>query len=115
MLSTRSFLGAVAVTFSLILLSGGRVSAADGTIKGNITVNGKPLAAGKITFHLDNDQFVGAKVKNGSYTVDRVPVGTHRITVEGEGVPARYSSEDTTGLMAEVKEGANQFDVALQK
>jgi hypothetical protein len=115
MLSTRSILCVAAVTFSLILFPCGRVAAADGTVKGNITVNGKPLAAGKITFHLDNGQFVGAKFKNGSYTVDRVPVGTHRITVEGEGVPAKYSSEDTTGLMAEVKEGAANLDLALVK
>jgi hypothetical protein len=114
MLSTRSFLCTVAVAFCLILLSCGRVSAADGRVNGNVIVNGKPLAAGKIIFHLDNDQFVGAKVTNGSYTVDRVPAGTRRVTVEGEGVAAKFSSDNTTPLTFEVKEGGNTYDIELK-
>jgi hypothetical protein len=48
-----------------------------------VTLYGKPLAQGRILFHLDQDQFVGAKIKKGNYAIAMVPVGTRRITVEG--------------------------------
>jgi hypothetical protein len=35
------------------------------TVKGTVTVRGKPLATGRIFFYLGNDQFVGAKIKDG--------------------------------------------------
>ena len=40
------------------------------TIEGKVTYNGKPLADGVITFHLQDDQFVGAKIKDGAFRVD---------------------------------------------
>ena len=89
--------------------------AADGKVTGSIVVGGKPLASGKVIFHLDNGQFVGSKVENGTYTIDRVPVGTRKVTVEGDGVPAKYTSEDTSSLTAEVKEGTGSFDFNLQQ
>jgi hypothetical protein len=60
-----------------------------------------------------DDPFVGAKVKDGKYTVNRVPVGRYKVTFEGEGVPSKYASEDTSGLRVEVREGANTFDFRL--
>jgi hypothetical protein len=88
--------------------------AADAKATGKITVGGKPLAAGKVTFHLDNGQFVGAKVKDGEYTVDRVPTGKLKVTVEGKGVPRAFASEDTSTLTVEVTEGAVTFDFILK-
>ena len=67
-----------------LLYSGARAVADDATVpvRGTITVDGKPLTAGKIFFFIDEDQFVGAKVKDGVYKVDHVPVGTHVVAVE---------------------------------
>lgn len=79
-----------------------------------VTVGGKPLSAGKITFHRDNGQFLGSKLKDGKYTIDRVPAGTLKVTVEGKGVGAAYTFENTTPLVVEVKEGAANFDFNLK-
>ena len=96
------------------LLAATPVRADDGKVTGSVNVSGKPLAAGKIIFHLADGQFVGAKVKDGSYTIDRVPVGARKITVEGKGVPAKYASEDTSALTLEVKKGNAMFDLDLR-
>ena len=96
-----------------VLLADRPAVAADGKVSGTITVQGKPLAAGRILFHLGDGQFVGAKVKDGRYSVARVPSGTHKITVEGAGVPAKYTNDDTTPLQAEVKAGDVAFDADL--
>ena len=109
----RFVLAVVVATCSLILASSPVAIAADGKVTGLITVRGKPIT-GKVTFHLD-DQFVGSKVKeDGKYTVNRVMVGKYKVTLEGKGVPAKFTAEDITPLTVEVKEGANTFDFELQ-
>jgi hypothetical protein len=114
MFRTRFVFAAVVAVCSLLVLSTSSVIAADGKVTGKVVVAGKPLASGRIIFHLDNGQFVGSKVKNGDYTIARVPVGTRNVTVEGAGVPAKYAAEDTSALMVEVKEGSATFDFSLQ-
>jgi hypothetical protein len=104
------FVAALALC-SLLLLTAPSVAVADGEVAGTIRIDGKPLAGGKIAFHRDNGQFVGSKVKDGKYKVDRVPAGILRVTLEGKGVPLKYASEDTSGLVVEVVEdGPNRFD-----
>jgi hypothetical protein len=92
-----------------LLYSGARAGADEATapVQGTITVDGKPLAAGKIFFFIGEDQFVGAKVKDGVYKVDRVLVGKHVVAVEFKGVPARYS--DKSELRVEVRKGENEL------
>ncbi|MBX9625861.1 MAG: carboxypeptidase-like regulatory domain-containing protein [Gemmataceae bacterium] len=96
-----------------LVLSAGPAGAADGKVSGTVVLNGKPLAAGRVLFHLPDGEFVGAKVKDGQYTISRVPTGARKVTVEGAGVPAKFASEETAGLTAEVKAGANAFDLNL--
>ncbi len=110
----RCLLLAACVACGLVLLGGHPAFAGDAKVSGMVTLKGKPLAAGRVIFHLDNDQFVGAKVKDGSFTVDRVPAGTRKVTVEGEGVPGVYASEDKSGLQVELKEGKFTFDIELK-
>ena len=114
MFLTRCVFAAVVAVCSLLVQSEASVLAADGKVTGKVVMAGKPLASGRILFHLDNGQFVGSKVKDGDYSIDRVPVGTRKVTVEGEGVPAKYADEDTSGLMLEVKEGTGPFDIILK-
>jgi hypothetical protein len=114
MFSARSALVAVVAACGLLSAFAPCATAADAKVTGKITVDGKPLAAGKVTFYFDNGQFVGSKVKDGAYTVDHMPAGTHRVTVEGKGVPPKYSSEDTSELVVEVKEGTSTFDFDLK-
>ena len=107
------FVLVVVATFSLLLVSASAAIAADGKVNGLIVLGGKPIP-GKITFHLD-DQFVGAKVKeDGKFKVNRVLVGKYKVTIEGKGVPAKFTSEDVSPLTVEVKEGDNTFDFDLQ-
>jgi hypothetical protein len=101
-----------------VFVSGARVSAADeelATVEGRVTYKGQPLAGGTITFHLKDDQFVGAKIKDGRFRVDRVPAGTVRVTIESQKVrlPAKYASEETSGLSAEVKKGKTTVNLEL--
>lgn len=109
----RFLLAAVVATFGLGLVSAPVAMAADGKLDGLVTMRGKPMT-GKITFH-SGDQFFGSKVNaEGKFKVDRAMVGTYKVTIEGKGVPAKYSSEDFSPLTVEVKEGDNTFDFEIQ-
>jgi hypothetical protein len=92
-------------------------SAGDATapVKGTITLDGKPLAGGRVFFHLGDGQFVGAKIKDGAFKVDRVPIGTHKVTVEFQGLASRYASEDKSGLQVEVRKGTNTLNFELSR
>ena len=115
MFSTRFM---IACILSLVILPCHmpRAFAGDETasVSGTITLDGAPLASGRIIFHQDNDQFVGAKIKDGKYNLDRVPVGSHRVSVESKGLPARYSSEEQTALRIEIAKGKNVADFDLR-
>jgi hypothetical protein len=110
-------------TITFLSLSGGFPASAGGdtlnSAQGKITLNGQPLPKGKITFHLADGQFIGARVNDdGSYKIDRIPVGMHKVTVEaiinGKNLlPARYASEEQSQLRVEVKKGKNTFDISL--
>jgi hypothetical protein len=97
--------------------AGPRTSATDHapSISGKITLDGRPLPGGRIIFYMGDDQFVGAKVKaDGTYKVDRIPVGKHKVTVEYKTVPPKYASEDQSALRVETKEGVNVVDFDLR-
>jgi len=87
---------------------------------GRVILDGKPLAGAKIFFHMSDGQFAGAKTKeDGTFKVDRLPVGAHKVTVEatvkGRSVlPPRYSSEEVSQLRVEVKKGKNMYNLELR-
>src|SRR3712207_4020423 len=116
MFASRSLvlLGLCAAAF--LLTAGPAAPAADehGKVKGVVTLMGKPLAKGRILFHLDDDQIVGARIKNGAFVVNRVPAGKWRVSVEGEGVPVKYALDETTPLKVEVTKGEVQLDFAIK-
>jgi hypothetical protein len=114
MVSSRVTLVLAVASCCLLLLFPPPAAAADGKVTGMITFKGKPLDAGKVIFHLDNDQFVGAKVKDGKYTVDRVPEGARTVTIEAKGIPLKYTLEHTSGLKLQVKEGTQTHDINLR-
>src|SRR4051794_32271410 len=99
-----------ALPATALVLDAGRPAPADEAyppVAGTVTVEGQPFAGGKITFYLGGDEFVGAKLRDGRYKLTRLPAGTWRVGVEGEGVPAKYASEETTGLTVEVRGGVS--------
>jgi hypothetical protein len=102
----------LAVTSTAVLPAADEVKTT--TIRGLVIINGKPLA-GRILFHLDKGQFVGAKLdEEGRFTIDRVPLGEQHVTVEGKGVPEKYASEKSSGLSVKVVEGENSFVFELR-
>jgi hypothetical protein len=86
-----------------------------GAIKGTVILKGEPLEKGRIFFHIGNDQFVGAKIKNGEFSVDKVPVGDWKVTVEGDGVPAVYTFDVQTPLKVAVTKDSQTFQFSLKR
>src|SRR5262245_22311831 len=87
-----------------VSVGGAPASAADeeklAAVGGKVIYNGKPLTDATIIFHLADDQFVGAKIKDGKFRVDRVPFGATKVTIESKKVriPAKFASPETSGL-----------------
>lgn len=114
MYTRRSVLIAMFTVGSLLVPAAAAVAGIDRSATGVIKVEGKLLETGKIAFYRDDGQFVGSKVKDGKYTIDRIPAGTLRVTIEGEGVPNQYATEETTPLVVQLQEGENTFDFDLK-
>jgi hypothetical protein len=116
MLALTRFAAFLAV--GLFVLAG-PVRAADpetGTLEGHITLDGKPVAKGKIVFHPQKGKPIEADLKEeGTYQAKDVPVGAARVTIEGEGVPAKYADPKTTPLLFDVKKGTSTADLDLKK
>jgi hypothetical protein len=85
------------------------------TVEGTVALNGQALTDSTVTFHLKDGQFIGGRIRDGRFRVDRVPVGTVKVTVESKTLrlPARYASEDASGLTVEVKGGVNKVELNL--
>lgn len=105
-----------AVAIAAAIAADGTIAAEDAsttTVDGTVVLDGKPLI-GRVLFHLKDGQFVGAKLdKEGRFKIDRVPPGEWAVTIEGKGVPAKYTSDEATSLRAQVIEGGNTFDFEL--
>src|SRR4051794_31686780 len=87
-----------------------------GTVQGKVTLDGQPVAGGRIILYVGGDQFVGAKLKaDGTYRLGRVPPGEHRVVVEAPGVPAKFASEKESALAVKVVPGENSIDIVLLK
>jgi hypothetical protein len=87
---------------------------APASAEGKVTVNGKPLAQGRIFFHVGKGQFVGCIVKDGNYKVERLPVGKLPVTVEFPGALPQYLDEKKSGLFFEAAAGSATYDIDLK-
>jgi hypothetical protein len=90
------------------------------TISGKVTVSGKPLAEGTVTFvslNLKAPKVASAAVQDGSYSQKDLPVGKYAVAVTSKAagaVPAKFATTDTSGLTYQAQKGANQFNIALK-
>jgi hypothetical protein len=87
-----------------------------GTVKGIVTLNGKPVEKGKVTFRPEKGDPIQAEIKDGHCTAEGVPVGTVMIIFKG--LPGQDINVDTNlnkVLEVRVKEGANVFEFALKE
>ena len=112
--------GVFVVLFAVaaVLVSRGPAWADDeelASVGGKVNYNGKALDDAVIIFHLKDDQFVGAKIKDGKFRVDRVPVGAVKVTIDSKKValPAKFADPETSGLSVEVKKGKNPVNFML--
>ncbi len=89
-------------------------------VSGKVTVQGKPLAEGSVTFvSLDQKKpkVTSATVKEGSYALKDLPAGKYAVAVTSEKagtVPLKFATTDTSGLTFQSQAGANQFDIDLK-
>lgn len=104
-------------------------------VRGTVTLNGKPLNTGTVTFIPEEaNKFASGRIgADGTYELttfrenDGAVIGGHRITVTAVVVadpnlgpaesllPAKYGSDQTSGLRADVKDiESNSIDLELQ-
>ena len=89
-------------------------------VAGSIMFDGKPLPAGSISFGSSADaRGSTAQIKDGSYAIDRVPLGPNTVTIDTTAVqygnpakfvaiPDRYLDPTKSGLTVDVKPGTNE-------
>lgn len=92
--------------------------------KGDVTLNGQPLAAGTISFtKLDGSTSTAVPISEGKYLCDSAPVGECKVTVDvqsipgGPGpvkIPTKYSDPLQSELRATFEPGQNEYDVAME-
>src|SRR5262245_15978806 len=74
---------AVLVVFAPVALAGTSCTTQTGTVQGTITVGGKALPSGLITFQSEvgNHDVFSAKITNGSYETSAIPCGPAKISI----------------------------------
>lgn len=90
-------------------------------VSGVVTLDGKPLPAGTLTFKSKNSpKATQISIKaDGKYSTDRVPLGVNLVGVETESlrsgsprlytpIPAKYTEYMTSGFEVDVKAGVNE-------
>src|SRR5947209_20249742 len=91
----KALLRTAAATLLGLLLGAGPGAGADekeksptGAVSGKVTLDGKPLPAGWVTFHGSSPKdTVRVNIDGGKYAAKAVPVGTDlRVTVDVDGV-----------------------------
>jgi hypothetical protein len=127
--------------FGVLLLTG--CAPATSTVTGTVTLNGKPVTEGQVSFIFADGMVVTAMIQaDGSYMAPEVPVGPARVAVYGPAVaqaeaeiikvkgkeggkartppkaakgdiPDRYSNPDTSGLSVTVTKGETKYEIPL--
>lgn len=90
-------------------------------VSGVVTLDGKPLPAGNLTFKSKNSpKATQISIKaDGKYSTDRVPLGVNLVGIETESlrsgspglytpIPAKYTEYMTSGFEVEIKSGVNE-------
>ncbi len=133
--STRRFFNChIFLAFAAIILWPGCSSSDDAAVTGAVTLDGKPVETGAITFMPTDgkSRVTGTQIKAGKYSA-KVPLGVQRVEIHApkvvghkkmynapdspleeitdEALPPKYHSQSE--LQLEVKAGENQKDFSL--
>jgi hypothetical protein len=94
---------------------GGAGPAGASTVKGRVYSAGKLLAKGVITFLGGDGRNYSDQIEaDGSYTLEKIPAGSYRITITGDpSVSPRYADARATPLAYNVANGANTCNLEL--
>jgi hypothetical protein len=84
---------------------------ADPKVEGTVHCDGADVTNSQICFHSKSGLIYGSKIVDGRFAIPRVPVGDYKVTIEGDGVPAKYGSASIISIS--IRGGRNQFDLAL--
>ncbi len=97
-----------------------KVNADASTVSGKITVQGKLLAEGTVTFvTLDQKapKVASGAVKDGAFSVKDLLPGKYAVAVTGKppaSVPAKFATTDTSGVVFTAKAGTNELNIDLK-
>ncbi len=86
------------------------------SIEGRITLKGKPLPGGTITFSNAEGKAEVKIAADGSYKVDEIKPGNYKVHIKGTKdvvVPPVFGDPDKSGLMFLVREGKQTYDIQL--
>jgi hypothetical protein len=126
----------------LLLTTGCSSTPAVGSVKGKVTVNGKPLPRGLITFLStggNNDPF-NCNIINGEYEIPELPVALAKVCIipptsetpppidQGDlmpvavptvvrspfHIPEHYQNPETSGLEFTIKKGENEYNIDIK-
>jgi hemoglobin len=87
------------------------------SVSGKVTVDGKPVVAGKVIFHPEEGKSISTELKeDGTFELKALKPGKYTLTVEaGPAVPLKYSDPTKSGLQVVVLNGKNGHDLDLNK
>jgi hypothetical protein len=91
-------------------------------VSGTVSSNGQPVGSGKIVFLPRNPagQQASSQILSGKYSLtsfalnDGAMPGTYDVVVVSPSVSAKYQSQSTSGLIAQIQQGANMIDFDLR-
>ena len=91
-------------------------------VSGTVASNGRPVASGQIVFlpRRPAGQKASSPIVGGKYSLssfgrdDGALPGTYDIVVVSPGVPTRYQTQSTSGLVGQIQQGANTLDLDLR-
>ncbi len=117
------------IGLATLLLVGCGIDPKAGVLSGKVTAKGAPVTGGEVYVvgGIGSNEYAATAViqPDGSYWMDRVPVGSVRVAVTpplganpgevvpGPGIPPKFRDPNTSGLGLEVAPGPQTFDIRL--
>lgn len=92
-------------------------------VKGKVTLNGKPVTKGTVTFEPDSGREAHGNIQSdGTYVLttfkegDGAVPGTHRVAVSNAGrtVPNKFANVSSSKIEIEVSEGKTDYPIDLK-
>jgi hypothetical protein len=111
----RLSIPALMVFMAISAISPTRLLAGDptGSVQGIIMYGGYPVPKGKVSLHPIGAPAKSAKLDEGTFEIDHLPLGSLRISIDVEGISKRYAAPASSGLSIRIEEGRNRFFLDL--